>query len=476
MLYRYTLEKYSGIKSRYNCPACNESKRFTRYIDVKTGEHIHSTVGKCDRAISCGYHLTLKQYFKEIGLPKQERVERFTSPKVKAPQKPVSFITPAMFKESLSNYEENNFVYFLKQRFGRDIAIQLIKKYFIGTSSHWKGATVFWQIDIKGCIRSGKIMLYNFNTGKRVKEPYNHINWIHKVKGLIDFNTKQCLFGEHLLRDKSKKVAIVESEKSAIIGSVYMPQFIWLAVGSLYNLKAEMLEPLRGRKVILYPDIKATDKWKAKANELSHIASFAVSDILEKICTEAEREQGLDIADYFLRLPIPEQIDEPEPVALHLPELPPAKDRFKSLLLNEAIQTGFGNTYKWFQIYEKQGLTEREAINATYELRREHGFEIEGEELQPKPKLMQEALRTLPKHINKIDWGEEVEELHSFFNAVELPTYPVQLSKSLFIENINALIKTHIETLRLNNGNKTFEPYLKRLQELKTFLIVHKIG
>ena len=44
----------------------------------------------------------------------------------------------------------------------------------------------------------------------------------------------KCLFGEHLLSaidEKQKTVALVESEKTAIIASSIMPKYIWLATG-----------------------------------------------------------------------------------------------------------------------------------------------------------------------------------------------------------------------------------------------------
>jgi hypothetical protein len=77
--------------------------------------------------------------------------------------------------------------------FGVEVADQLVSKYFIGTSKHWPGATVFWQIDISGKVRTGKIMLYSPATGKRVKEPFNHISWAHKVTKNIRETLKEMM-------------------------------------------------------------------------------------------------------------------------------------------------------------------------------------------------------------------------------------------------------------------------------------------
>jgi hypothetical protein len=62
--HRYILEPYKGMNTRYRCPSCQQKdKTFTLYIDTETGEHIHPTVGRCNRESNCGYHLTPKQYF-----------------------------------------------------------------------------------------------------------------------------------------------------------------------------------------------------------------------------------------------------------------------------------------------------------------------------------------------------------------------------------------------------------------------------
>ncbi len=158
------------------------------------------------------------------------------------------------------------------------------------------------------------------------KEPFNHINWAHKAIKKPEFELRQCLFGEHLLIDKTKPVAIVESEKTAIIASVYLAQFIWVAVGSLTNLNTDKCSILKGRTVILFPDLNGFEKWSNKANELSHLAIFTVSDLLELKATEAEKKQGFDLADYLIKydykaFALPEL--EPPPAVQPLVEVKP---------------------------------------------------------------------------------------------------------------------------------------------------------
>lgn len=55
-------------------------------------------------------------------------------------------------------------------------------------------------------------------------------------------------------------------------------------------------------KVTLFPNLNGFEKWSSKKDELSHIASFTVSDLLERKASNAEKEQGLDLADYLIRL------------------------------------------------------------------------------------------------------------------------------------------------------------------------------
>lgn len=309
-LHRYTLEPYKGMNTRYPCPSCQERvKTFSRYIDTETGDHLHPEVGRCSRENNCGYHYTPRQYFKDNNISFNSAQPQACKPlNIILQPKPVSFVPYKLFEKSLNPgkqifqiAESNHFVLFLINLFGVDVTCELVSRYFIATSKQWKGATVFWQVDTHGKVRAGKIMLYDPITGKRIKEPFNHITWVHKVLNQSDFVLEQCLFGEHLLIDKSKPIAVVESEKTAIIASVYFPQFIWLAVGSLNGLNIEKCRILKGRAVTLFPDLGCYDKWNYKAKELSQITIVTVSDLLERKATEADTIQGLDLADYLIK-------------------------------------------------------------------------------------------------------------------------------------------------------------------------------
>jgi hypothetical protein len=407
--HKYTLEPYKGMNTRYRCPSCQQrDKTFSLYIDTETGEHIHPTVGRCNRESNCGHHYTPKQYFQDNNISFDTPQPKAYKPRPVTPQpKPVSFIPVEVFKDSLKAHETNHFVQFLINLFGVEVASQLVSRYFIATSKHWNGATVFWQIDTQGKVRTGKIMLYSPTTGKRVKNLELPVYWVHKALKQPEFELRQCLFGEHLLIDKTKPVAIVESEKTAVIASVYLPQFIWVAVGSLTNLNAEKCSILKGRTVALFPDLNGFEKWSSKAKELSHLAIFTVSDLLECKATEAEKKQGFDLADYLIKydykafaLPIPEAA-EPTPAVQPLVEVKPIEQ---------------------------------------------------------------------PEQAKLKSWEQDITELENYFEGLQLPTQPVKLKRCSTITNCSLFIESHFATVKANNGKRTFLPYLNRLQEFKQVL------
>ena len=117
-------------------------------------------------------------------------------------------------------------------------------------------------------------MLYNPETAKRQKNDLGkaYISSVRSVLKLKDHNLKQCLFGLHLINEtESKILAIVESEKTAILMSLFKPEYIWLATGSKSGFKYEYLKPLRNYKIIGFPDKSEYKDWQNKAIELNFI-------------------------------------------------------------------------------------------------------------------------------------------------------------------------------------------------------------
>lgn len=203
--------------------------------------------------------------------------------------------------KSISNNYTNNFVYFLKKQLGNEDTKSLIELYKIGSSNNWNGATIFWYIDKDNNVRTGKIMLYHKDSGKRVKEPFNHITWVHNKMNIPNENISKCLFGEHLLLIyPNKPVAIVESEKTAIIASLFFQDFIWMATGGVSNLSSKYLEPLKNREIILFPDIGAYNLWREKIKKLEKSFDIKVSKYLEDNASTDDKKEKYDVADFIL--------------------------------------------------------------------------------------------------------------------------------------------------------------------------------
>ncbi|WP_286156422.1 MULTISPECIES: DUF6371 domain-containing protein [Bacteroidales] len=316
--YRFHLQKYK-YGSKISCPSCGKPRCFVKYVDAEGDIAFPDNVGKCDHENRCGYHYTPKEYFKDnpdVLVRDQSVGESFQAALCKfVEKKPVltvpSYIPLSYVDRSLSHYEINPLYRYLCNVFGEEETIRLFQLYRIGTSAKWGGSAVFWQIDINGLVSTGKIMCYNPENGHRIKEPQAFVSWAHSELHLPDFHLKQCLFGEHLLKGSSSSpVMLVESEKTAVIMSHFIPDYIWLATGGKNGcFNREAMLALQGSDVTLIPDLGASEQWKAKSSLLLGICKkVSVSDILERIATDEHRNKGLDIADFFLFSPSKRQI------------------------------------------------------------------------------------------------------------------------------------------------------------------------
>jgi hypothetical protein len=226
---------------------------------------------------------------------------------------------PFSYIERSASYR-SNFVRFLCEILTDKQIEYVAEHYALGATKSKE--VIFWQIDIHGKVRTGKIMQYNAETGRRLKHENGAIDWVHnklKKSGTLpeDFNLQQCFFGEHLLKlYPNKPVAIVESEKSALIASAVFPDLIWLAAGNLNGLSIEKAKILKGRNVTLFPDLGAFEKWSEKSTEIQMQCdcNINISSLLEDIATESQRTEGLDIADFMI---IQLSCKNPEPIQVN---------------------------------------------------------------------------------------------------------------------------------------------------------------
>lgn len=214
-----------------------------------------------------------------------------------------------------------------------------------------EGGVIFWQIDEHDVLRDGKIMYYRPDCHRDHDRKPTWVNYLLKRSGQLpeDFKSEHCLFGLHLLetqqthpqplpirrgavissveRSSSKSVyspsskggvrggsgepivAIVESEKTAVIMSAVKPDYLWLATGGKTELNVAKLKPLAGHKVILFPDTDETGdtyrEWYEVAEEASDIFGHpvTVSSILEQRATKAQKAAKIDIVDMLFPTP-----------------------------------------------------------------------------------------------------------------------------------------------------------------------------
>ncbi len=292
-----------------------------RYKDNEKNEYLPDHVGRCDREQSCGYHYNPKQLIEDNpglmeGLNDNWRKPDLPTSRPQTKPETIHFIPSSLMEKTCSKYSHNYFVSYLHSLFADDITNDLIQRFKIGTSKRWEGATVFWQVDKLGNIRQAKVMLYNPNTGKRVKEdqpPEQGRNKIFfagkqilKSQGIAEPNLKQCLFGEHQLPlEPNKSVAIVESEKTAILMSVLLPEYIWLATGGKNGCRwteLSVFKSLEGRNVVLFPDLGCYDDWSEKAELLKRIGfKISVSQFLEDQANQNDKLNGFDLVDYLIK-------------------------------------------------------------------------------------------------------------------------------------------------------------------------------
>lgn len=457
--HRYSLEKGS---KKHHCPNCNK-KTFVLYIDTETDDYLPEQYGRCDRESNCSYHLNpyLDGYEKAIQeqgkgnrseLPNNWKLKQKKAIPQSTPE-PVFFDFDT-FKQTLNieHYEKNTFIQNLFSKvqfpFEVDDITKAVQLYRLGTvaNGYRAGANTFPFIDAKGNIRAVQVKQFNeqnHTTGTdflhSIIEKHHSRNnkplpeWL---KAYIKQDKRiSCLFGEHLLsKYHSNPVALVEAPKTAVYGTLYfgLPEtpesFIWLAVYNKSSFSFDKLKVLKGRYVYVFPDLSKDGntfkEWETKAKEYeSHLPGtrFIFSDLLEQLAPERDKSEGNDLADYlikqdwrlFRKSNIQEQTPQPEPEKV---------TKVTKVTHQQNILFSHVDTLPKVEVFKTE---------------------------QPQ------------------NWSNAIAELEYFFTSIEIPTQPIKLNRCSTITNCFQFIESHLSTVKANNGNYSFYPFLNRLQLLK---------
>ena len=233
------------------------------------------------------------------------------------------------------------------------------------------GGVIFWQIDDHQQVHTGKIMYYQPDCHRDKQHHPTWVHFLMKYPLPLNFECHPCLFGLHLLTNTNltnptnkkfsnspildseinnssdssnsltkvqsvalqscsekpsvssvqfsdqgtecgvaivvPKIAIVESEKSAVILSEKFPDFVWLSCGGLQAFKAELLAPLVDYKVVIFPDTDSTGdtyrQWSQVATEAQRLYKFhhplRISRLLEDHASPEQKQRKIDLVDYL---------------------------------------------------------------------------------------------------------------------------------------------------------------------------------
>ncbi|MEX2410172.1 MAG: DUF6371 domain-containing protein [Candidatus Paceibacterota bacterium] len=217
-------------------------------------------------------------------------------------KKQINYVPEADIWKYFSIEPENNLLQYLRGKFPSHQMDDVKKNYVLGSTKD--GGTVFWMINKRLLVQKAKISYFNYN-GKRTNK--------FKVPYKNGAGYYSCLFGEHLLPELSKgktTVVLVESEKTAIVGSIMLPKYVWLAYGGINGLTESKIECLHGHKVLLVPDIseKAVDIAYKKLQVLEPICkSVNVWDMTEgktDVELKALNIHNNDLEDYFRKISV----------------------------------------------------------------------------------------------------------------------------------------------------------------------------
>jgi hypothetical protein len=300
---KFHLAKWRECRPEH-CPRCNK-KRFTPYVDEQGNRSMYGEVrfGRCSRENSCGYHVKPWEH-----LPSSSDNLQSYQPPQREERRQLRYLDPEWVASCSGN---NPFVEWIRKQYGA-AALELVNDQFdLGTYSIGNvPCVVFWQTDIEGNVHTGKAMTYEVVNGqlRRTKGRTARFAWMHNKSPLPlqEGEWMQQFFGLRQLRDADKPVAVVESEKTAILASLHFPEWIWLATAgssnlTAYNNEGTLFEALRGRQVMLFPDSDKADEWITKSKQLASQGHSVKVNLEWMEGVDADLlNKGIDLADLLM--------------------------------------------------------------------------------------------------------------------------------------------------------------------------------
>ncbi len=313
MLQRKEIELIFEVRRNFKIttPCCNRNNKDGKFVNYK---NLNEKFGYCH---SCGiatlppsifiddnkneyYWNDLESRFESVLLIPTDKPQselKVTPPSKQTPQK---YIDESVIWDYFKKEPESNLLKYLRQTYGDEKTEDAKETYALGTSKD--GGIIFWSINTDLKVQKAKIAYYDTN-GKRTNKfsvPYKNEDGY--------FN---CLFGEHLIYDRIKAVKTVvltESEKTAIIGYILFPHYVWLAYGGINGLTEDKLKPLIGHNVLIVPDM-SENAVDIILNKISYLISLGINariwDMTEGKTDKQLKLEGTynnDLEDVFRRL------------------------------------------------------------------------------------------------------------------------------------------------------------------------------
>ncbi len=319
-MYKYTLSN----ERRSDCPHCGKRGKYSAYINVKTQELAPIEYGMCS---SCRAFKIPPDNFAagEVTYVEDNKLAYYEADTVHI-NLINRFYTPPY-------YVNNNFIEGLEQKFGNDPVKRVVDLYKLGrfddsgvvfpyqyTDNHICTAKIMFYDDNLNRIQEGKksypCYLHNLNYQTDGFFKYNFNDYDIDENGdevLIKFKLKLCLFGHNqIINDKQKTICLVESEKTSIIMSIVMPEFIWVASGGKTLIQDYKFLFFTGRKCFVFPDLSEDDNvyqyWYEKLNGYNrkYGYNFEIVDYLSEFLKNDEelirkcKCEKFDIADFVV--------------------------------------------------------------------------------------------------------------------------------------------------------------------------------